>query len=120
MDLVLLVAILFVALFLGSSLGHLTQSKAMGATRSKGLLPVLPQVSGVLILSRISRYYSALWGDLGSLFLVVFLIRTALSCMGSGRRQAHGQADGDGQFSKDVALRAARSCSSGPSCRTRA
>ena len=54
MDFVLLVGrILFVALFLASAMGHLTQSKAMGAyAGSKGVpSPVLAtQVSGVLIL----------------------------------------------------------------------
>ena len=82
MDFVLLVGrILFVALFLASSMGHLTQSKAMGAyAGSKGVpSPVLAtQLSGVLILLGGISVLFGLWGDLGSLFLVVFLLPTAL------------------------------------------
>jgi len=82
MDFVLLVGrILFVALFLASAMGHLTQSKAMGAyAGSKGIpTPVLAtQASGVLILLGGISVLLGLWGDLGSLLLVVFLLPTAL------------------------------------------
>ncbi len=82
MDFVLLVGrILFVALFLASAMGHLTQSKAMGAyAGSKGIpSPVLAtQASGVLILLGGISVLLGLWGDLGSLLLVVFLLPTAL------------------------------------------
>ena len=82
MDFVLLVGrILFVALFLASAMGHLTQSKAMGAyAGSKGIpSPVLAtQASGVLILLGGISVLLGLWGDLGSLLLVAFLLPTAL------------------------------------------
>ena len=82
MDFVLLVGrILFVALFLASAMGHLTQSKAMGAyAGSKGIpSPVLAtQASGVLILLGGISVLLGLWGDLGSLLLVVFLLPAAL------------------------------------------
>jgi len=81
MDIVLLVGrILFAALFLGSSIAHLTKSKEMGAyAGSRGVpMPVLAtQVSGVVILLGGISVLLGLWGDLGSLLLVVFLLLTA-------------------------------------------
>lgn len=109
MDLVLLVGrILFVALFLASALGHLTQSKAMGAyAGTKGVpSPVLAtQVSGVLILLGGISVLLGLWGDLGSLFLVIFLLPTAL-LMHSFWKESEPMAKQMEmvQFNKDVAL----------------
>ena len=109
MDVVLLVGrILFVALFLGSAMGHLTQSKAMGAyAGTKGVpSPVLAtQVSGVLILLGGISVLLGLWGDLGSLFLVIFLLPTAL-LMHSFWKESEPMAKQMEmvQFNKDVAL----------------
>ena len=109
MDFVLLVGrILFVALFLASAMGHLTQSKAMGAyAGSKGVpSPVLAtQVSGVLILLGGISVLLGLWGDLGSLFLVVFLLPTAL-LMHAFWKETEPMAKQMEmvQFNKDVAL----------------
>lgn len=109
MDLVLLVGrILFVALFLASAMGHLTQSKAMGAyAGTKGVpSPVLAtQVSGVLILLGGISVLLGLWGDLGSLFLVIFLLPTAL-LMHSFWKESEPMAKQMEmvQFNKDVAL----------------
>ena len=109
MDVVLLVGrILFVALFLASAMGHLTQSKAMGAyAGTKGVpSPVLAtQVSGVLILLGGISVLLGLWGDLGSLFLVIFLLPTAL-LMHSFWKESEPMAKQMEmvQFNKDVAL----------------
>jgi len=109
MDFVLLVGrILFVALFLASAMGHLSQSKAMGAyAGSKGVpSPVLAtQVSGVLILLGGISVLLGLWGDLGSLFLVVFLLPTAL-LMHAFWKETEPMAKQMEmvQFNKDVAL----------------
>ena len=109
MDVVLLIGrILFVALFLASALGHLTQSKAMGAyAGSKGVpSPVLAtQVSGVLILLGGISVLLGLWGDLGSLFLVVFLLPTALLMHGFWKEaEPMAKQMEMVQFNKDVAL----------------
>ena len=109
MDFVLLVGrILFVALFLASAMGHLTQSKAMGAyAGSKGIpTPVLAtQASGVLILLGGISVLLGLWGDLGSLLLVVFLLPTAL-LMHAFWKETEPMAKQMEmvQFNKDVAL----------------
>ena len=109
MDVVLLIGrILFVALFLASAMGHLTQSKAMGAyAGTKGVpSPVLAtQVSGVLILLGGISVLLGLWGDLGSLFLVIFLLPTAL-LMHSFWKESEPMAKQMEmvQFNKDVAL----------------
>lgn len=109
MDVVLLIGrILFVALFLASAMGHLTQSKAMGAyAGSKGVpSPVLAtQVSGVLILLGGISVLLGLWGDLGSLFLVVFLLPTALLIHGFWKEtEPMAKQMEMVQFNKDVAL----------------
>lgn len=109
MDVVLLIGrILFVALFLASAMGHLTQSKAMGSyAESKGVpSPVLAtQVSGVLILLGGISVLLGLWGDLGSLFLVVFLLPTALLIHGFWKEtEPMAKQMEMVQFNKDVAL----------------
>jgi putative oxidoreductase len=82
MEIVFLIArILFVALFLGSAFGHLTQTEAMaGYAGSKGVpQPKLAtQASGVLILVGALSVLLGVWGDLGSLLLVAFLVPTAV------------------------------------------
>jgi uncharacterized membrane protein YphA (DoxX/SURF4 family) len=109
MDVVLLIGrILFVALFLASAMGHLTQSKAMGAyAGSKGIpSPVLAtQVSGVLILLGGISVLLGLWGDLGSLFLLIFLLPTALLMHGFWKETDPMAKQMEMvQFNKDVAL----------------
>jgi uncharacterized membrane protein YphA (DoxX/SURF4 family) len=82
MDVVALIGrILFVLLFLGSAVGHLTQADAMaGYAGSKGLpspkLAVLG--SGVLLAVGGLMVLLGVWMDLGLLLLVLFLIPTAL------------------------------------------
>lgn len=82
MDVIALIGrILFVALFIGSAVGHLTQTEAMaGYAASKGV----PQAklatlgSGVLMLVGALSVLLGVWADLGALLLVVFLVPTAL------------------------------------------
>ncbi|MGH3757295.1 DoxX family protein [Actinophytocola sp.] len=82
MDIVALIGrILFVALFLGSGFGHLTQAQAMaGYATSKGVpqAKLAVQASGVLIIVGGLMVLLGLWLDLGALLLVVFLVSTAV------------------------------------------
>lgn len=82
MDVVLLIGrILFAVLFLGSAMAHLTQSKDMAAyAESRGVPAALPATigSGVLILVGGLSVLLGVWGDLGALLLVVFLLPTAV------------------------------------------
>ncbi|GAB3974407.1 DoxX family membrane protein [Streptomyces sparsus] len=81
MDVLVLVGrILFVALFLGSAMGHLTQTKAMsGYAASKGVPAATAATagSGVLLLVGGLSVLLGVWADVGALLLVVFLIPTA-------------------------------------------
>lgn len=82
MDVVALVGrILFVALFLGSAVGHLTQAEAMsGYAASKGVpqAKLATLASGVLIAVGALMVLLGLWLDLGALLLVLFLVPTAV------------------------------------------
>jgi putative oxidoreductase len=82
MDILVLIGrILFASLFLGSALGHLTQTKAMaGYASSKGVPQAYAAtlVSGVLIAVGGLMLLLGIWADLGALLLVVFLVPTAL------------------------------------------
>lgn len=81
MDVVLLVGrVLFGALFVASALGHLTQAETMaGYAASRGVPKAKPLVilTGAQILVGAISVVLGLWGDLGSLLLVAFLIPTA-------------------------------------------
>ncbi len=82
MDIVALIGrILFSAIFLSSAYGHFAQTAAMtGYAESKKVpaarLAVLG--GGVLLLLGGLMVLLGVWGDLGALFLVVFLVPTAL------------------------------------------
>jgi putative oxidoreductase len=82
MDVVALIGrILFVALFLGSGVGHLTQTEAMaGYAASRGVpsAKLATLGSGVLIIVGALMVLLGVWMDLGALLLVVFLIPTAV------------------------------------------
>ena len=82
MDVVVLIGrILFVVLFLGSGFGHLAQSEMMGGyAQSKGVPAARAAVlwSGVLIVVGAVMVLLGVWADLGALFLVVFLVPTAV------------------------------------------
>ncbi|GAA3858289.1 DoxX family protein [Saccharothrix violaceirubra] len=78
--LVLIGRILFVFLFFGSAIGHLTQTEAMaGYAASKGVpQPKLATAgSGVLMIVAALMLLLGVWADLGALLLVVFLLPTA-------------------------------------------
>jgi len=81
MDVELLVGrVLFGALFLASAMGHLTQTPAMAgyaASRGVPMATPLTVLSGVQILLGGASVVLGVWGDLGSLVLVVFLAATA-------------------------------------------
>jgi putative oxidoreductase len=82
MDVVLLVGrVLFGALFIASAIGHLTQTKAMAgyaASRGVPMATAATVLTGVQILLGGSSVILGVWGDLGSLLLVVFLAGTAV------------------------------------------
>jgi putative oxidoreductase len=82
MDVLLLIGrILFGALFLGSALGHLTQTDAMaGYAGSKGVPQpkLMTIVTGLMLLVGGLMVILGVWGDVGALLLVAFLIPTAL------------------------------------------
>lgn len=86
MDVVFLVGrILFAALFLGASYGHLAQTQAMaGYAESRGvpMARLAVQGSGVLLVLGALSVLLGVWGDLGALLLVVFLVSTAVMMHG--------------------------------------
>jgi uncharacterized membrane protein YphA (DoxX/SURF4 family) len=81
MDVVALIGrVLFVAIFLGSGLNHLTQSAVMaGYAESKKLPAARPMVliSGVWIIVGGLMVLLGVWGDLGALMLAAFVLATA-------------------------------------------
>lgn len=109
MDVVILIArVLFAALFLGSAVGHLTQTGAMaGYAASRGVPMAKPAtlVSGVLILLGGLSVLLGIWGDLGALLLVVFLVPTAFLMHGFWRETDPTAKQMEMvQFNKDMAL----------------
>jgi putative oxidoreductase len=109
MDVVLLVGrILFVFLFLGSAFGHLTKTKDMaGYTASKGVpaAHAMTLLSGVVILLGALFVLLGLWGDLGALLLVLFLLPTAVLMHGFWKESDPMAKQMEMiQFNKDVAL----------------
>jgi uncharacterized membrane protein YphA (DoxX/SURF4 family) len=81
MDWVFLIArIVFAYLFLGSAVAHLTKTADMGgyaATKGIPAAKVMVLVTGVQILVGGLSVLLGVWGDLGSLLLVLFLLGTA-------------------------------------------
>lgn len=109
MDVVFLIArILFAFLFLGSAMAHLTQTDAMTAyadSRGVPMARISVVVTGVLIAVGAVLVLIGLWGDLGALLLVVFLVPTAVLMHGfwSETDPAAKQQEMV-QFNKDMAL----------------
>ncbi len=109
MDVVALIGrILFAAIFLASSYGHLTQTEALaGYAGSKGVpQPKLATLAGgVLMVVGILMIVLGIWADLGALLLVLFLVPTAL-IMHAFWRETDGQAQQQEQiqFMKDISL----------------
>ncbi|MCE5289571.1 MAG: DoxX family protein [Nocardiaceae bacterium] len=81
MDIVLLVGrILFAALFLGSAVGHLTQTDGMaGYAQAKGVpfAKLSVQLSGVVLALGGLSVLFGIYGEIGSLLLALFLLPTA-------------------------------------------
>lgn len=111
MDVLVLVGrILFAPLFLASGLGHLTRTSMMaGYTASRGvpkaIAPALVLGSGVLIIAGGLMVLLGVWGDLGAVFLTVFLVPTALIMHGPwGVADAQARMMEQTQLLKDLAL----------------
>jgi putative oxidoreductase len=109
MDVVFLIArILICYLFLNSAYGHLTKTRAMaGYTEARGVpAPRVAVVgSGILMLAGAVMVLLGLWGDLGSLFLALFLVPTALLMHAFWKeRDPQGKQSESIQFNKDIAL----------------
>ena len=109
MDIAFLIArILFAALFLGSAMGHLTKTKDMsGYAAARGVpAPYLATLaSGVLVLISGLMVLLGVWGDLGSILLIVFLVPTAILMHGFWRETDPTSKQMEMiQFNKDIAL----------------
>ncbi|CAM3059449.1 DoxX family protein [Skermania piniformis] len=80
MDVIVLIGrILFVVLFLGSGVGHLTQSQQMvpfAEARGVPLAKLAVPASGLLLLAGGLSVLLGIWADLGSLLLIAFLLPT--------------------------------------------
>ncbi|ROP37907.1 DoxX family protein [Saccharothrix texasensis] len=109
MDVVALIGrILFVVLFFGSAMGHLTQTAAMaGYAASKGVPSAKAATFGSGVLMAIGGLMLLLgvWADLGALLLVLFLLPTAF-LMHNFWKETDPQAKQVEmiQFNKDLAL----------------
>jgi uncharacterized membrane protein YphA (DoxX/SURF4 family) len=109
MEIVALIGrVLFVAVFLGSGLGHLTQTAGMtGYAESKKLPAARPMVlvSGVWIIVGGLMVLLGVWGDLGALMLAAFLLPTAFLFHGFWQeRDPMTRQNEMAQFLKDVSL----------------
>ena len=108
MDIIVLIGrILFVVLFLFSSLGHLTATDQLaGYAASKGVPAPKPAVliSGLLLLAGGVMVLLGVWADLGALLLVIFLLPTAYLMHGFWRESGEARMNEQVQFNKDVAL----------------
>lgn len=109
MDVVLLIArVLFVALFLGSGLSHLIKTNDMAgyaASRGVPMAKAATLASGVLIVLGGLSVLLGIWGDLGALLLVVFLLSTAVMVHGFWRETDPTARYGEMvHFNKDMAL----------------
>ncbi|WP_199433034.1 DoxX family membrane protein [Qaidamihabitans albus] len=106
--LVLIGRILFVAIFLASALGHLTQTRAMaGYAESKGVpfAKVLVPGTGVLLGVGGLMVLLGVWADLGALLLLVFLVPTALMMHPFWKEQDQQARQNEMiQFNKDISL----------------
>jgi putative oxidoreductase len=105
--LVLIGRVLFVALFLASAFGHLTQTQNMaGYAKSRGVPMAGPAVivSGLLILVGGVFVLLGIWADLGALLIAIFLIPTAILMHGFWKDSGEARMMEMIQFQKDMAL----------------
>lgn len=82
MDVIVLIGrVLFVAVFAGSSIGHLTQSEQMGGyAESKGVRPGQPLtvLTGLMLVVGVVSVLLGIWPDIGALLLALFVLPTAV------------------------------------------
>jgi uncharacterized membrane protein YphA (DoxX/SURF4 family) len=109
MDVVVLIGrILFAFLFLTSGYAHFAQRKMMaGYAGSKGVPQPLPAVlaGGVALVAGGLMVLLGIWADLGALFLVTFLVPTAVLVHGFWKESDPMARQMETvQFSKDIAL----------------
>lgn len=109
MDVLFLIGrILFGALFLGSSIAHLTQTAGMaGYAESRGVKPGKPAVvvSGLMMLVGSVLVILGIWIDLGAILIGLFLLSAAF-LMHAFWKEDDAQAKQMEmiQFQKDIAL----------------
>lgn len=105
---VLIGRILFVWLFANSALGHLSKTKMLaGYAASKGVPAAWLStfVSGILLALGSISVLLGIWADLGSLFLVAFLVPTAVLMHGFWKESDAGARQQEMvQFNKDLSL----------------
>ena len=109
MDVIVLIGrILFAFLFLSSGYAHFAQRGMMAQyAGSKGVPQPMPAVlaGGVALVAGGLMVLFGVWADLGCLFLVVFLLPTAVLIHGFWKESdAQARITEMTQFSKDVAL----------------
>ncbi|MBA4085057.1 DoxX family protein [Janibacter terrae] len=108
MDIIVLIArILFAAIFIASGIGHLTQSEAMaGYAKSVGVpaakLSVI--VSGVLMLVGSLSVILGVWGDLGSLMILVAVAPIAFLMHKYWTAEGEARMNEQIQFNKTLSL----------------
>jgi putative oxidoreductase len=109
-DIIVLIGrILFVVLFLYSSLGHLTASEQLaGYASSRGVPASVARpavlISGLMLLVGGILVLFGIWADLGALLLVIFLLPTAYLMHGFWRDSGEARLNEQVQFNKDLAL----------------
>lgn len=109
MDVLFLIGrILFAALFVSSSVGHLTRSDQMaGFAESRGVRPAKPAVMGTGIQIGLGALLVVLgiWMDVGFILIALFLLGTAFLMHPFWRESdAQSRAMEQIQFMKDLAL----------------
>lgn len=109
MDIVVLVGrVLFGALFIGSAMGHLTKTAEMAqyaTSRGVPMATLLTPLTGVQLALGGLSVILGVWGDLGALVLVAFLLPTAVLMHGFWKETDPMSKQMEMvQFNKDVAL----------------
>jgi putative oxidoreductase len=100
--------IVFVALFLGSSIAHLTDKGGMaGYAESRGVRPARPLVllTGLQILAGGLLVLLGIWTDVGAILLALFTLSTAVLMHSFWRdKEPMARMNEMVQFQKDMAL----------------
>ncbi len=108
MDIIVLIArILFAAIFIASGIGHLTQSEAMaGYAKSVGVPAAKFSVivSGVLMLVGSLSVILGVWGDLGSLMILVAVAPIAFLMHKYWTAEGEARMNEQIQFNKTLSL----------------